>query len=101
MTAVRKLKVSLTLSADLVARADRDAKILNDTRSGVIERWLRRAVSDSETRRLHDATLAYYESLTPEDRGEDEAWAKVASRAAQRIDYDAAPSRPPAKQRRR
>ena len=45
MTAAAKLKVSLTLSADLVALVDRDARRGKGSRSGVIEQWLRRAAN--------------------------------------------------------
>jgi hypothetical protein len=60
MTATAKLKVSLTLSADLVALVDREARRAKDSRSSVIEQWLRRAASSNLERVIDDATAAYY-----------------------------------------
>lgn len=87
MTA-HKLKVSLTLSADLLKLVDRDARRRNDTRSGVIEQWLRRAASASIEKDVEDATAAYYLSLRGNERAENEALAHALSKAAQRVSYD-------------
>jgi hypothetical protein len=57
MTAL-KLKVSLTLSADLVALVDRDAERHRDTRSGVVEQWLRQAASASVEQEITQASQA-------------------------------------------
>lgn len=45
MAPTAKLKVSVTLSADLVALVDRDVRRQKGTRSGVIEQWLRRVAT--------------------------------------------------------
>jgi hypothetical protein len=88
MTTATKLKVSLTLSADLVALVDRDANRRKDTRSGVVEQWLRRAAAADVEREIEEATAAYYQSLRRNDRAEDEAVSKALSAAARRIAYD-------------
>jgi metal-responsive CopG/Arc/MetJ family transcriptional regulator len=95
MTTATKLKVSLTLSADLVALVDRDARRRNDTRSGVIEQWLRRAANTKTAAEIDAATAAYYRSLRGEERDEEEALSKALSGAARRVSYDegAAPRR--------
>jgi metal-responsive CopG/Arc/MetJ family transcriptional regulator len=88
MTATAKLKVSLTLSADLVALVDRDARRGKGSRSGVIEQWLRRAASSNLAHEIDDATAAYYRSLRGEDRTEDESLSRSLSDAARRVAYD-------------
>jgi metal-responsive CopG/Arc/MetJ family transcriptional regulator len=88
MTTVAKLKVSLTLSADVVELVDRDARRHKDTRSGVIEQWLRRAAQANVQKEIEDATAAYYQSLRGDEREEDEAVAKALSRAARHVSYD-------------
>jgi len=88
MTTATKLKVSVTLSADVVALVDRDARRRKDTRSGVIEQWLRRAAAADTQREIDDATTAYYRSLRGEDRTKAEALSKALSSAARRVSYD-------------
>jgi hypothetical protein len=50
-------------------------------RSGVIERWLRRAARLEASQELEDDTIAYYESLSPAEAAEDAEWAGVSSDA--------------------
>lgn len=88
MNTAAKLKVSLSLSVEILALVDRTARRGNDTRSGVIERWLRRAASAATEQELAEATAAYYRSLRGEERDEDEALARGLSEAARRISYD-------------
>lgn len=88
-----KLKVSLTLDADLVALVDRDARRRGATRSGVVERWLRRAAVAGAKEELEESTAAYYRSLLAEDREEDEALARASSAAARRLTIDEGSSR--------
>lgn len=86
MTA-RKLKISVTLSADLVRRIDQKAGKAG-TRSGVIERWLQRAARLEAEREVDEATAAYYESLTADDVAEEEALARSLSRASRKLEVD-------------
>lgn len=90
MTAA-KLKVSLTLSADVLALVDRDAERRNDTRSGVVEQWLRRAANASVEQEIAEATAAYYGSLRSEERIEDASLSRALSDAARRVSYDDRP----------
>lgn len=90
MTATKR-KVSLTLSADLLELVDRDARRRNDTRSGVVEHWLRRAASAAVEKEVEDATTAYYQSLRRGERADDEALSRGLSKAARRVAYDDAP----------
>jgi metal-responsive CopG/Arc/MetJ family transcriptional regulator len=95
MTTARKLKVSVTLSGDLVDLVDRAAARKQGTRSGVIEEWLRRAAIAGNEKDLESATTAYYLSLRADQRSEDEAIARSMSTAARRVSYDrdASPAR--------
>jgi metal-responsive CopG/Arc/MetJ family transcriptional regulator len=84
-----KVKISITLSRDLVERIDEEAaRQPSLSRSGVIEMWLRRGARADASRALEDDTIRYYESLTANERAEDEAIARASSRAARRIRYD-------------
>jgi len=102
VTAAPKQKVSLTISADLLALVDRDARARGDTRSGVVEAWLRRAASASVEQEIEEATAAYYRSLRPEERSEEEQLSRGLSRAARRVAHDESDSarRPRAKRAR-
>ena len=99
-TAAAKLKVSLSLSAEVLALVDRTARRGNDTRSGVIERWLRRAATAAVEQEIADATAAYYRSLRGDELAEDEALSRGLSDAARRVSYDDAPA-PRARRARR
>lgn len=88
MTTARKLKISVSLDAELVAAVDRAAAKSGETRSALLERWLRQSQRRSLATRLEEETAAYYDSLTPSETAEDEGWAAFASQAARRIDVD-------------
>jgi hypothetical protein len=96
MTAsARKVKVSLTLSEDVLARVDREAEDTNAGRSGVVERWLRRVVAGDVQRSIDDATAAYYASLDRAAVEEGAAIARASSSVSRRLRYDEAPRRRP------
>jgi metal-responsive CopG/Arc/MetJ family transcriptional regulator len=89
MTAVRKVKVSITLSEQLVDRIDREAaRQPGQTRSGVIESWLWRASRRAASARLAAETIAYYESLSEVEREEDQQWADFSTGELARLDDD-------------
>ena len=88
MTTAPKLKVSLTLSADVVALVDRHARRRKHTRSGVVEQWLRRAAAASAEQQIEDATAAYYRLLRGDERAEEDAMSRALSAAARRVAYD-------------
>lgn len=96
MTTSRKTKVSVSLSADLVARIDREAD--KTTRSAVVERWLRQAEMTATARQVDAATIAYYDGLTRAAQDEDEAISRGLTRAARKLRIDDAP--PPTRRRR-
>jgi metal-responsive CopG/Arc/MetJ family transcriptional regulator len=84
-----KLKLSVTLSEDLVSRLDRESRRRGTTRSATLEGWLRGAARQSAEREIEEATVRYYESLTEGERRDDEQLARGLSRAARRVKIDA------------
>jgi metal-responsive CopG/Arc/MetJ family transcriptional regulator len=99
----RRVKISVSLPHDLVARMDRTARVEARSRSRVLESWLRATARQTAARELEAATVEYYESLTAADRREDEAMAAASSAAARRLRVDDVPvgSRPPRRRTRR
>jgi hypothetical protein len=83
-----KRKVSLTLSADVLVLVDRDARRRNDTRSGVIEHWLRLAANAALADEVEEATAAYYLALRGDERAADEKLSQALSSASRRVSYD-------------
>jgi metal-responsive CopG/Arc/MetJ family transcriptional regulator len=94
-----RVKISVSLPRDLVARIDRAARAEARSRSRVLEGWLRASARESAARELEAATIAYYESLTPEERSEEQALGSASSRAARRLHVDDVA--PPSRRRRR
>lgn len=89
-----KVKVSLTLAADLVASIDRDARRTGTTRSYLVEQRLRDAATRAAERSIETATDAYYASLTGAARDEERAIASASTSAAKTIRYDALVRKP-------
>jgi metal-responsive CopG/Arc/MetJ family transcriptional regulator len=83
-----RVKISVSLPRDLVARIDRAARAETRSRSRVLERWLSASAREGAARELEAATIAYYESLTPEDRREEGAIGTASSAAARRLRID-------------
>jgi metal-responsive CopG/Arc/MetJ family transcriptional regulator len=83
-----RVKISVSLPRDLVARIDRAARAEARSRSRVLERWLSTSARERSARELEAATIAYYESLTPEDRREEDAIGTASSDAARRLRID-------------
>jgi metal-responsive CopG/Arc/MetJ family transcriptional regulator len=86
-----RIKISVSLPRDLVARIDRAARAEARSRSRVLEGWLRATARASAARELEEATIAYYQAVTSEERREGEAIAAASSRAARRLRVDDAP----------
>ncbi|HET7294046.1 MAG TPA: ribbon-helix-helix protein, CopG family [Vicinamibacteria bacterium] len=86
-----RVKISVSLPRDLVARIDRAARAAARSRSRVLEGWLRTTAREREAQELEAATIAYYEGLTAEERSEDEAVARASTLAARRLRVDDGP----------
>jgi hypothetical protein len=97
--AAKKLKVSLTLSRDLVEFIDARSGT-KDTRSSLVERWLRESARREALRELEAETAAYYDSLTPAERAEDAAWPRRSTKDFKTRSADDPWSRRPPRKRR-
>ena len=101
MTAAPKIKVSLTLSSDLVEKVDRMVTSgRGPSRSEVIDEWLRAAALREAESTLASEMIAYYETRSAAERREDERMARAMSRASRRLDVDSASPRPKKRRRR-
>ncbi|MCU0724300.1 MAG: ribbon-helix-helix protein, CopG family [Planctomycetes bacterium] len=86
---MNRLKISITLPADLVERIDEEAgRTARANRSAVIERWLRAGARRQAGERLREATIAYYDSLRAEERADDAAYARAVAESSLRLRYD-------------
>ncbi len=98
---VTKVKISLTISSDLVDLVDDLAERRQTSRSAIVEQWLRRAASGSVAQEIAEATAAYYGSLRASEREDDEALARGLSSAACGLSYDDEPPPRPTQASRR
>jgi len=84
-----KAKLSITLDPQLLRAVDRVVKGRRGaSRSSVIENCLKRALRMDLEDRLRAETIAYYESLSPQEAREDARIARSSSRAARRLKLD-------------
>ncbi len=90
MTSSQKVKISITLSDDLLTRIDA-AAAKDSNRSAVIENWLRAAERKIHARAIDDEVAAYYDNLTRDEVVEEEALARASSQAARRLVFDDVP----------
>jgi metal-responsive CopG/Arc/MetJ family transcriptional regulator len=86
-----RVKISVSLPSDLVERIDRAARAAARSRSRVLEGWLRATARERAAQELEEATIAYYESMTAEERQEAEAMSASSSRTARRVRIDEPP----------
>ena len=101
MTRERKLKISISLDADVLDAVDRRAAAEKTTRSAIMEQWLRHASRQTDLRRLEEETAAYYDALTPRERADDAEWADFASRSARKLVIDEPAENKPRRRSRR
>jgi metal-responsive CopG/Arc/MetJ family transcriptional regulator len=74
----QKIRVSLSLPTELVDWIDRlTARRRGETRSGVVEQAVHSWAKRSATKDIEDATVAYYQAMTPSEHKEDEAWSRL------------------------
>jgi metal-responsive CopG/Arc/MetJ family transcriptional regulator len=85
----RKVKVSVTISEDILATVDQYAQ-QNEalTRSSVIECWLRESSKREAERKLERDTNDYYAALSSEASDKDDTWAQASSRYFASLDFD-------------
>jgi metal-responsive CopG/Arc/MetJ family transcriptional regulator len=98
----RKVKISVSIDAALLANVDRYAATHGVTRSAALERWLAQVSHRERLSRLEEETAAYYDALTDDDRAEDAALAASSAKAFRKVHVDAGwPEAPPAPKRPR
>ena len=100
----RKLKISVSIDADLVGAVDRLAEREGSTRSAIMERWLFQASRRARLARLEEETAVYYEAMTPAEQADDAAWINAAQASTRRLKVDdpkrASPKRSSSRSRR-
>jgi len=81
-----KIKVTVTLSHDLVRQLDELLETPEaGSRSQLVEEALRRWLDDQVKEELERQTEEYYHSLSEAERKEDRIWSKIAGRSAKRL----------------
>lgn len=89
MANTKKVKISVTISSDLLSEVDQQARADKGmTRSSVIEGWLRMASRRAAMKRLERETAAYYDALSSTEIEDDESWSRAASQQFARLDID-------------
>ena len=83
-SALRKAKLTVTISGDVVNEIDEIAKEKGTPRSQVIEEMLRDWLLKSKKRAIEKEIEAYYLSLTEKDKEEDIEWTTIAAESAKR-----------------
>ena len=72
-----KAKVSVTIDESVLERVDRAADGMS--RSEIVERALKRWLSDRRGRLLEEEVAAYYAEQTEDERSEDRDWAELSA----------------------
>ena len=85
-TGLRKSKITITLSNDLVRQIDKlvDSPEVS-SRSQLVEEAVRQWLHDQRKEELERRTEEYYLSLSEAERNEDRQWSKIAARSAKRL----------------
>jgi metal-responsive CopG/Arc/MetJ family transcriptional regulator len=97
MRATTKVRVTITISRDVLARVDEGARSRAvGSRSAFIESCLRQAIRRSAEGLLAKETIAYYTSLSEDEIAEEQALGAALGEAARRTSVE----RKPVKKRR-
>ena len=83
-SALRKTKLTVTISGDVVNEIDEIAKEKGTPRSQIMEEMLRDWLLKSKKKAIEKDIEAYYLSLTEKEREEDIEWATIAAESAKR-----------------
>jgi len=84
MSTLRKAKLTVTISGDVVNEIDGIAKEKGTPRSQVMEEMLRDWLMKSKKREIEKDIEAYYLSLTEKEKKEDKKWTRIAAESAKR-----------------
>jgi metal-responsive CopG/Arc/MetJ family transcriptional regulator len=101
MTERSKVKVSLSLPAELVDRVDCEVKNRpGSSRSAVVEEWLRQGARLKAEGDLRSAVVAYYRDLDPAEQIEEAALARSLSCVARNLRVDDPHTKPAGRKKR-
>ena len=81
---LRKAKLTVTISSDVVNEIDEIAKGKGAARSQVMEEALRDWLLQAKKKAIEKDIEAYYLSLTEKEKKEDREWTKIAAESAKR-----------------
>ncbi|MGQ9695185.1 MAG: DUF6364 family protein [Thermodesulfobacteriota bacterium] len=81
---LRKTKLTVTISGDIVNEIDEIAKEKGTPRSQIMEEMLRDSLLKAKKRAIEKDVEAYYLSLTEKEKKEDREWTKIAEESAKR-----------------
>lgn len=81
---LRKTKLTVTISGDVVCVIDKIAKEKGTPRSQIMEEMLRDSLLRSKKSAIEKDIEAYYLSLSEKEKKEDREWTKVAEESAKR-----------------
>ena len=81
---LRKAKLTVTISSDVVNEIDEIAKRKGAARSQVMEEALRDWLLQAKKKAIEKDIEAYYLSLTEKEKKEDREWTKIAAESAKR-----------------
>ena len=81
---LRKAKLTVTISGDVVNKIDEIAKEKGTPRSQVMEEMLRDWLLKSKKKEIEKDIEAYYLSLTEKEKKEDREWARIATESTKR-----------------
>lgn len=87
-SALHKSKLTVTISGDVVNEIDEIAKGKGKPRSQIMEEALRYWLLQTRKKAIENDVMAYYLSLTEEDKKEDLKWAKTSSQSAKKTWHD-------------
>ena len=83
-SALRKRKMTVTISGDVAGEIDKIARREKAPRSQVVEEMLRDGLLKTKKRAIEKDIQAYYLSLTEKEKKEDKEWIKIAAESAKR-----------------
>jgi metal-responsive CopG/Arc/MetJ family transcriptional regulator len=81
---LRKTKLTVTISGDVVNEIDEIAKEKGTPRSQIMEEMLRDSLLKSRKRAIEKDIEAYYLSLSEKEKKEDGEWTNIAAESAKR-----------------
>jgi metal-responsive CopG/Arc/MetJ family transcriptional regulator len=81
---LRKTKLTVTISGDVVNEIDEIAKEKGTPRSRIMEEMLRDSLLKSKKRAIEKDIEAYYLSLSEKEKKEDREWTEIAAESARR-----------------